>query len=161
MPNWCENRMIIKGKKEEIDRFLKEAKGEGEDKNLPVSLGKLVPVPKELLDGEDGYHWRLAHWGSKWDLCECIITSRKDYKNGISKVEIDYETAWSPISEGLCKISEIFPQLEFFHKYIEEGVGFAGYQNFRAGRMLDELSLTETEPGTNAYRSIKRSIGWN
>jgi len=160
MPNWCENRMVVKGKREEVDRFLSKARGEGEDKDSPVSLAKLVPIPKELLDGES-YYWRIANWGSKWDLCECAIMSRKDYKNGLSMVEVDYQTAWSPICEGLCKISGLFPQLEFYHKYIEEGIGFAGYQNFRAGKMLDELSLTEAEPGTNAYRAIKRSIGWN
>jgi len=157
MPNWCENRMRVKGKQSEIEKFLQKAKGERENKESLVSLESLIPTPKELFEGQGWYPWRLGHWGTKWDLREVYITQN----NGDGLLEVDYETAWSPICEAMLTLSEMFPMLEFYHMYIEQGVGFAGYETYKNGVMIKSRSKTELSTDGKAYRKIKRSIGWN
>ncbi len=46
MPNICENNLKVKGKKEDLEQFKKDAKNIKED----FSVDKLFPMPKELQD---------------------------------------------------------------------------------------------------------------
>ena len=155
MPNWCSNKIVIKGDQREIERFLERAKGQGEDRVSDVCLESLIPTPKELLEGDGWYKWRLENWGSKWDLCEVYLTKN----SGDGLLEIRYETAWSPICEAVSTLSIMFPDLDFYHEFIEQGVEFAGYETYRRGELIGSMSEIDFE--TKEYRRIQREIGWN
>jgi hypothetical protein len=54
MPNWCTNHLSIDGPEEEIERFLKAAKGKGDWSDCNLSFQSLAPCPQALLDATSG-----------------------------------------------------------------------------------------------------------
>ena len=113
MPNWTTNLITIK----HADKSLIDAieATNGTDKGV---LDTIIPCPPELCDDDlttwshgpeqaardkklaemvrkygykSWYDWNIAHWGTKWDLCEPAIARVDD-----NTVEIHCQTAWSP-----------------------------------------------------------------
>jgi hypothetical protein len=126
MPNWCECILKVSGPPKEITRFKKKAKGRGpnpaaEDKTRPLSLHALVPQPEKFKkEGSDWYNWRLANWGTKWDVDSRVISEDKD------TLEYGFDSAWSPPMEWLSQVGPKFPKLSFRLWYAEGGCYFAG-----------------------------------
>ena len=50
MPNWCMNSLTVYGDKDELEKFIKDAKGKGEDKGKPFCMQSLLPCPKSLTE---------------------------------------------------------------------------------------------------------------
>lgn len=55
MPNWCENDLIVTGKREDVEAFLAAASGfdHGADKKTeenPLCFDKFIPYPQKFLD---------------------------------------------------------------------------------------------------------------
>lgn len=115
MPNWCNNDLTIShpdpAKLDELCEAYKEAR----------LLDYARPMPKELLEGEDWYHWRVENWGTKWEVqpdCEIMTASP-------TEVSITFSTAWSPpigALEALCEKG-----FTVSNYYIEEGMGYLGH----------------------------------
>ena len=142
MPNWCENRVDICGKPEDIKKFMDLA-GRKFDFQKIVSMPKKLqdttsPVrtegahanmtterQKQLLDkyGSDNwYDWALSNWGTKWQARNVkLVVKRKDYCRFV------FMTAWSPPEGIYRKIRELFPDLSISWFYDEPGMQFAGY----------------------------------
>ena len=125
MPNWCENILKVEGPAKEIARFKKKARGKGPnpakgDKVRPLSLHSLVPQPAKYRDGDGWYNWRLARWGTKWDVDARILSETKEM------VEYGFDSAWSPPMEWLAQVGPKFPKLSFRLWYAEGGCDFAG-----------------------------------
>ena len=163
MPNWCDNTVEVVGAKEVLEQILTKSK----DENQPFSFQQLVPQPEELegtkhhgkkatandeqewanaLAGNrkyvytDWYNWRLANWGTKWDLdfdttqISKIVptTDGKQFK-----FEIGYSTAWSPALSFWQNLSEQYP-IKVKNLYAEEGVGYFGRAFIENGELDDE-----------------------
>lgn len=126
IPNWCECLLKVTGPAEEIIKFRGAAKGRGpnpapNDEEDPLSLHALVPQPAEFKEkGSDWYNWRLANWGTKWDVDSRIVQEDKEL------VEYGFDSAWSPPMEWLAKVGPKFPDLSFRLWYAEGGCYFAG-----------------------------------
>ena len=113
MPNWTSNVITVS----HPDKSLIDAI-EATNNSSDGVLATIIPCPQELCDDdlttwshgpeqverdakkaalkekygfESWYEWNIAHWGTKWDLCEPVITRVNDYT-----VEISCQTAWSP-----------------------------------------------------------------
>lgn len=113
MPNWTTNVITIK----HDDKSLIDAIAATEHNGVGV-LQLLLPCPAELCDDdlttwshgpeqavrdakkaavkakygyESWYDWNIAHWGTKWDLCEPSLT-----RDGDNSIVIHCQTAWSP-----------------------------------------------------------------
>lgn len=130
MPNWCSNEMNIKGKKEDLDLLLEKANNEEE--NNPLSLDKLFPT--ENTGKEDGwYEWRLANWGTKWDLSDVELERLSD-----DEISVRFSTAWSPPLEAFVKISKDYPEIEFSVFYSEPGADFCGKAEISNGSVDDK-----------------------
>lgn len=140
MPNWCNNHITIK----HADKALIDAivATQGTDKGV---LDTIIPCPAELNDPdlttwsrdredeleakkkamkakygyESWYDWNIAHWGTKWDLCEPHITRVDD-----NTVEIACDTAWSPPIAAYETMVEMGYEVKAF--YYEGGMVFAG-----------------------------------
>lgn len=143
MPNWCHNIVSITPNSEEAKKqFSDLVKAITEDK----FLNWIVPVPPELdsqeahtFGGEgpeaearnalravftekygypSGYHFRVAKWGTKWEVdCE-VIEVTGEY------IEFSFDSAWSPPSEAYRVLYE-----KGFHinaRYYEPGMSFGG-----------------------------------
>lgn len=140
MPNWCFNEMSIKGSGKEIENILDNARNEEE--NNDFSLEKLLPMP-ESEDKNNWYEWRLANWGTKWDLSD--VTIQGDFNpESDEEVSICFSTAWSPPLEGIVSVSKKFPELSFSVFYSEPGADFCGKAEISDG-CIDDKCVTYSE----------------
>ena len=169
MPNHCSNILVVDGdtaqRKQFFSDITKNVK-EGEDfaillnlyptpKDLEIvsgSLGKDTPEQAELERKQaenkakhgykDWYDWNNANWGSKWGDYESQIVTNTD-----STLVLEFTTAWSPIINGLVKVSEQYPLLEFNYAFSEGGMGFVGGVGIKNGEVISEID--EEYPSVN------------
>lgn len=148
MPNWCCNDIWLRGSKEDLDDYVQKYTTDG-----AMDLNKIAPMPKEYLDDDRCYIWRLEHWGTKWNITSDSIWNRIDDEMIVSTVE----TAWLPPLKGLKKLSELCPNLEIEIIYDESGCAFQGNCIFKNGKgtevyyrqgddYIDEFENDEPEP---------------
>ena len=156
MPNWCENTLWISGDASKVKEFVEKAKGEDTD----LSLNNFVPTPEELLTGPapnlkrddetdeehkarmqtlkdrygytDWFDWRIAHWGTKWD-----VQAEVNYEEGDCSAVFTFDSAWSPPIEWLEAVSRLYPELHFSLKYDEPGMTFMGCARGSQGEISD------------------------
>lgn len=161
MPNWCDNTLTVHGDEDALKRFM-AAVAEQPDADTahlkdPTSLSVLsfhtiLPCPQELLDtmagfpvpkgeperiakygAKDWYDWRVAHWGTKWDVCD----PRLEY--GDDTAVYEFETAWSPPRQLVEHLATVYPDLLFHLSYDEPSLDFGGYVVHIGGVQADIL----------------------
>ena len=167
---------------------LEEVDGELKVFETPFSLNGLVPMPSHLIntkatlgkdDGEfakaiagdktyeysDWYHWRLANWGTKWDLNpDSMFLSEMIVNDDNASFSISYDTAWSPICDFWLKVSEMFPNVRIDNRYFEEGCNFIGQAIFEGGEALaDECGEITAEDYVKAGAVLDEegNINWD
>ena len=142
MPNWCNNKMTIKGPHKIIDKIEKIVKDESND--APGLLNYLHPMPKGLNDTTspdssaknpqpyiDGYtnwyDWCVNNWGTKWELSEYYGHGRTTSKTkDESSISFIFSSAWSPPINALAHFLEQNENCEGTLLYFEGGCDFAG-----------------------------------
>lgn len=168
MPNWCDNNLVVTGKKHDIEDFLKKVTVNG---GYDI-LQSLYPCPQELKEtvsgwsgdeeeqkkreekyaenlakyGEkDWYYWCVNNWGTKWGDCDTeLMVHQLDKEDAF--IEFSFTSAWSPPVDGITYISTLYPDCEFSLSYIEEGFDFCGATYMVNGRrFLKDVSLSESE----------------
>jgi hypothetical protein len=99
--------------------------------------GKPVAIPKDELDAmqekygaTNWYQWRIAHWGTKWDVQATLENETPDF------LVYEFESAWSPPVKWLEKVAGDFPSLRFVLRYDEPGMGFKGVAIFDQGKLI-------------------------
>lgn len=156
MPNWCFTHLTVSGPKKDIDRFargLEEGKKEG---NYSI-LQTYLPCPEELnimsgfySDPErqlelnalyaantkkhghaSWYDWNLTNYGSKW--ADHFGEYDRDECGEYDSLRFQFDTAWSPITEGIRLVSALFPTLVFAMSYDEEAGFYVGAEVHNAG----------------------------
>lgn len=156
MPNWCSNEITITfDDTQELGAFVSKFSNR-EDTQKFFDL--YVPTPKELLEVShtglnhnefinaivgnksieytDWYNWRLAYWGTKWDV-DVVDLEVTD-----NTVRLSCDTAWSPATEFWVALSKQYLSATIEVQYLEEGMNFAGWQTIRNGE-LDDLYMNE------------------
>lgn len=63
---------------------------------------------------KDWYDWCIEYWGTKWNAYD----QRYEEPNIIW-----FNTAWNGVIGLICKLSEIFPDVEFDYSYADEDTG--------------------------------------
>lgn len=156
MPNWCHNKLIVSGDKEEVDRFIEENRGkEGDGDEQVLLFSKSVPEPeyKEKSDGgpfPDWYKWRIQNWGTKWEP-DCgspgFIEIKTSEVGGseIKSATYYFETAWGPGYEWLQKTAPKYPKLRFCLIYGEPGGDYGGIVLYSNGEVMDESEGSAAE----------------
>jgi hypothetical protein len=85
------------------------------------------------------YGWRVANWGTKWDVApddaSINIVEYKGNRNK-SKFSSTFDTAWAPPLGVLHKLSERFPELEIKVAFFEGGCCFKGTAKFKGGELI-------------------------
>lgn len=164
MPNWCSQRLEVRGPSTDVVRFkvaTQTDKTEGDER----SLNHLFPIPDELTATVEGwnsdedeqsklekayannldkygykswYDWALENWGTKWGACDvyenCDVVISRDGKS--STYSLHFNSAWSPAVGLISKISEMFPSLMFGLMFTEEAHFFAGFTVYKNGEMV-------------------------
>lgn len=122
MPNWCNNQLTLAHAN---PAMITRAKLAFDQMRF---LQEFVPMPAELKgtkapsDNPNWYDWRLACWGTKWDIGGDHADHITDNENG--SVTFCFDSAWAPPAE-------VYPVLEGFGFIVraywhEPGMGFAG-----------------------------------
>jgi hypothetical protein len=126
MPNWCSNRLVVTGTREEL-RVLLRSVHRAETGRYTV-LESLVPEPAVLREinapnnddpfavrqrrarygAADWYEWRLKNWGTKWPDIDTAVSWRSP-----RSINLRFWTAWNPPIEAIARISARLPDLRF------------------------------------------------
>lgn len=141
MPNWTTNQITIK----HADKSLIDAIEATSGTNAGV-LSTVIPCPAELNDEDlttwshgpeqaardkkkaemvakhgyaSWYDWNIAHWGTKWDLCEVGYTRMDD-----NTIVLHCQTAWSPPTKAFETMVERGYEVRAL--YYGEGYEYAG-----------------------------------
>ena len=152
MPNWCDNTITIRGSREcrdSIRDYLK-SKEDGE----ALSLNNLIPVPEELLKddwqrdkaiaaankekhGYDGwYDWRVAKWGTKWEVADVQIFDEDKH------LMYNFQSAWSPVSAWVKALSAKYPEVAISHEFHEEGGMYpSAVEVYEEGSLLSSTEI--------------------
>jgi len=139
MPNWVYNTMTVKGKKEEVQRFVNQAKqpglisSEGEalsdlsfanfvrpDESIMGEYWGDEPKGRTIADaikneGNWWYDWNCRNWGVKWDASDVQVIDRDD-----NLVQYSFATPWDKPFPVFIEMSKQFPDLDFTLTYEEE-----------------------------------------
>jgi len=100
------------------------------------------------FSGNNWYDWNVRNWGTKWDVAnqnddEYADTQLQD--EGKDFLSYRFNTAWSPPTEAIVKLSTQYPDLDFELSY-EEETGWGGTIEFQAGN-VNEIEFHESEAG--------------
>lgn len=87
----------------------------------------------EKYGWENWYEWCLSNWGTKWGDYDTALVGEGGWGARFS-----FQTAWSPGTAGLEKISASYPELVFVNAYEEPGCDFIGCSAFHRGTLLYE-----------------------
>lgn len=116
MPNWCDNYIKIKGKREEIIKCIEGMKGykalykedreNKEDLEKCYTFNATLEVPEEVLElgyAKSGYYWQKDNWGCKWDM---LYESKYELDNILKELKSSIK------EENEVKESESYNYLE-------------------------------------------------
>lgn len=177
MPNWCDDRLILKGNVKDIKDLINKY-----FTNNTIDFEKIIPEPKTEKDcpsqyivkkeenrhiipdeGREWFDWygfHLIEWGTKWIVNDRYIIKRKDIIKleeacGKEEIKIDYYfmTAWSPCIKIIEKLIELYPDLDITFAYYEGGEGFAG--------ILDSNGTDFMTTKNKEVRKIKRDYNFD
>jgi hypothetical protein len=123
MPNWNNNDITIDGPAEKIAALW--AAATAEDSGL---LNAMVPMPKELLEGDGWYDWAVANWGTKWDV-NMEGLQLIDNEDGTASILGYADSAWSPPLEAFQTYALANSDVYLELKYFEPGMSFVGVWN--------------------------------
>lgn len=142
MPNWCNNVLTITH--DNPDK-IREAKQAFEEQRL---LAYFCPEPQwESDESDQWYDWRIANWGTKWDVGELQGIVEED----IHSVTFRFDSAWSPPTEAY-KIARRSHGFEIEAFYIEIGDNVCGQFVLSANVIVDTTFSLE------ASKSVFRSV---
>ena len=145
MPNWCENTLEIVAQDKEGVQKIKELKEKAinpKDKNDcddVFQMKRFVPRPKEAE--EKWYSWNCDNWGTKWDVCEQFIEDYDLDSDEYGRIVYSFLTAWSPPEPFVEKLAKIYPELNFFLRYEEPGIGYSGILRMSNGKIRTQKTI--------------------
>ena len=129
MPNWNSNAINITGPAHKI-RALWESAQTADNGEFGL-LQALAPMPADLADTDaDGvmpnwYNWRLANWGTKWDI-DSDGLEFLEHDNGHASITGWANSAWSPPIEAFRTYADANDDVYLELKYFEPGMSFIG-----------------------------------
>ena len=157
MPNWCVNKLTVKGPKAECARFFRTASRLAPHERVierlngrepaVLDFNAFIPYPAhfvalddvaevehkkgnfEVKDGfnHGGYEWCIKHRGTKWNV-DCVRHGNV----------LHFDTAWSPPLPVMAAMATRFPALTFTLRYYECGAGFQGKTVWCSGKEVEK-----------------------
>lgn len=106
----------------------------GNDPDL-LSFGEQLYNNVQKYGAADWYSWSIRNWGSKWNS---YGYDDLDYRGAGN--EIGFYTAWSRVEPIMERLSQMFPDAEFFYQWADEDFGCnVGQQTWKNGEITDEF----------------------
>ncbi|MBU2753080.1 hypothetical protein HER14_19645 [Acidithiobacillus thiooxidans] len=81
------------------------------------------------------YDWSIDNWGTKWGAYYGEYETTHS-EAGTSKLDIHFCTAWSPASPVISALSEMYPDVEIEHHFLDEGGDFACTEIYANGQLI-------------------------
>jgi len=165
MPNWNSNTVTIDGPKAKIAALW--AAATVKDSGL---LQAICPMPSELNDtvadggsSENWYNWRVANWGTKWDVSMEGL-QLIDNEDGTASIVGYADSAWSPPIEAFETYASENEDVHLELKYFEPGMAFIGVWDSESGDACWEdvgslLNITEEED-PELYELMEHFDAW-
>ena len=152
MPNYCNNELTLAHAN---PAMIARAKLAFDQMRF---LQEFVPMPAELKgtkapsDNPNWYDWRVASWGTKWDVGGDAGDHITDNENG--SVTFSFESAWAPPAA-------VYPVLEGFGFFVraywfEPGMGFAGKY---CAKQLEEFNLDDPKDVAAIPADLDEAMG--
>ena len=98
-------------------------------------LGKTAWQNIQKYGAPTWYEWSITNWGTKWNAY--------GYEEGTDYSacdELTFQTAWSAPHPILRKLSEMFPEIVFKHRWADEDIGMnCGERCYCGGEKIDEF----------------------
>lgn len=115
---------------ETVITTIKEALAE------PFDVQEMVREFQESLQvGQDWYHWNIREWGTKWEI------SNASYESSPNRLVYSFCSAWSPPVSAIGRLAEMFPDLVFTVRFLDEGDNFAGEIHWESGEQVFDTDL--------------------
>ena len=172
MPNWCNNNIEIAGPTDTIKQLWEDAQNADGGFGL---LDAMYPMPKELditagslgdeaeqakltelekaneekYGHKNWYDWRVANWGTKWDINEEGLEFI-DNGDGTAVITGWFDSAWAPPIGAYQNFDEMMDNCYITASYYEPGMDFAGFYESEGGEeyledLYSQCKLPETE----------------
>ena len=145
MPNHVTNIITYEGDRKQIAEMLEAIKND-EFGIGTLDFNKIIPMPADIFRGPLGekemkqygknnwYDWSLGNWGTKWNAYgydKCMDYSQNN--------RLWFQTAWSAPHVILQRLSEMYPEIEFKHRWADEDIGRnCGKHNYFGGERTEE-----------------------
>lgn len=85
------------------------------------------------------YEWRIANWGTKWDVCNPETPIIVD-----TEIKLEFQTAWNTPQPIFKKLAEQYPELTIVVEYADESWGSnCGVYEYANGHLVLEESRDE------------------
>lgn len=155
MPNWCSNTARITAPEPVIQelRARIEATQCPSGSVMPGILDLMVPEPRDIGDG--WYDWRVANWGTKWEISHIDVLDESEP----DAIELGFESAWAPPLEAFRAWAERDGRVTYRIDYIEEGVGFVGRETYD-GERWDEQHFDQGDDPDGFETWARAEWGW-
>lgn len=98
-----------------VDTYERIEKLPDERKNQIIELGKKYLSNLAKYGYTNWYDWCRVNWGTKWNAYD--IEKVDDYT-------IEFNTAWSGVSNLIRQLSLKFPEVEFEYTFADEDAGY-------------------------------------
>ncbi len=140
MSNECSNQLVVVGLISDLAHFKRATciYRSHDDREVELCTDKHIP----LLDSKGMSREVRAL------ACNCVSNASlevKDSETGYGCMDFGFCTPWEPPIGFVCKVSTLFPALEFHLTYMEEGVGFAGKVTYLAGKLINKVHVEYME----------------
>lgn len=138
MPNWCDNRLIIRGSAENVKALVSLLDGE-----TLFDFERLLPLPAPRF-GHDSQKEAIEAWGVKWNASR---VTRRGY-GATGRVRYRFHTPYGPPDKLLSEIARRFPEVEMDLSYDVELMP-GGKAEWRQGHLTatkGEAELWEQQP---------------
>ena len=133
---WPRYKDTIKGKrtlKTKRKAIIKELESRLDKKD--IEEGQLALMNIEKYGFKDWYEWSIANWGTKWNASSIQVVDNDEYR-----VNIYFETAWSPPDGWYRMLFKKFPNLRFKARITEESDAYMGYIVGKKGKYSEEFA---------------------
>lgn len=129
MPNWCQNSLVIRGDRKELDRFKREHEtfereswnGNTIKEHQLLDFTVDTPYPADRDKNGDGwYDFNHENWSVKW------MPDVHEVEDGETALYYEFMTPWRDPENWVFAAAKRYPSLTFELTYFEEGMFFAG-----------------------------------
>lgn len=120
---------------EAVTALLKKYQELTKDDPELLQLGRRCYENIQNYGYTDWYSWSIENWGTKWNSYG--YNDFPNYQEGDS--EIRFLTAWSAPHPVLEKLSELYPDVIFTHRWADEDFGHnVGERDYHSGQVIGE-----------------------